>query len=137
MDVFFDGSFRGGILRTCVCTPGKRPVVEFWKGADRVTSGHSEWLAALEAAKFAASQSVRRINLVGDCENIIRHMDPQRDDAAPCKVVENAKLADDARAIVDGLRARGTLVVWRHVVRDENPAGVHLDKIWGRQDPLI
>lgn len=130
MDVFFDGSFRGGVLRTCVYADGHDPMLSVWGGDHRMTSGHAEWLAALEAARFAATQSVRRINLVGDYENVIRHMDPERDDAAPCNVVENARLADDARAIVDGLRARGTLVVWRHVVRGKNLAGIHLDMDW-------
>lgn len=130
MNVFFDGSLRSGILRTCVWADGHVPLEKAWDEAERLTSGHAEWLAAREAARFAASRSVRRVELVGDCENVIRHMDPDRDDAAQCEVPENALLARETSDLVNELRDRGTTVVWRHAARGDNPAGVHLDRSW-------
>jgi hypothetical protein len=130
MDVFFDGSLRGGVMRTCVYVPRFQPQVETWPSAKRETSGHSEWLAARAAARFADSQCDRSVLLLGDCQNIFRHMDARRPDAARCSVPENVQIADEIDRIVAGMRARDWTVTWCHVTRDKNLAGVHLDAIW-------
>ena len=130
MNIYFDGSLRAGVVRTCVLVDdGSMPMVENWGSVELTTSGHAEWLAAREAV-FATEKCQRaRIYLKGDCENIFRHLDPRPDFTASVRVSRNAQLVTEIRASITSLEQQGRHIMWQHVRRGENLAGIHLDRL--------
>ena len=130
MDIYFDGRLRAGVVRTCVFLgDASEPSVRTWPNAARCTSGHAEWLAARDAVVEAAKQDDMTIVFKGDYENIFRHMAPSRDFTAKVLVAENVKLVTSINKIIASSFTLGEVIRWEHVARDENLAGLHLERM--------
>ncbi len=122
LEIYFDGGTRGN--RVCVVKKQKKQNVINTKALRfKQTNNQLEYSALLLAVRSIPIYHYKNnVSIIGDSELVIKQMKGQY-------TVKSKKLMDLYEQVVEEIKLRNIHLIFYWVPRDENLAGIELEKI--------